>query len=299
MSPGRYAFGLAVLAMLIVQAYGALALVESQTTVAAKSTASTQAAGQQKGTASQSEDSLRAIKQVGLGEKFTLAINEMAQVKGTGLKLTMEGLSWPLRDATKISVAPCRGVAYPGCQEIEPGTKAIISIWDSTKSPFAPEGRGPENRGTMSGLFEEGSSTDYFGAYKMTVVRMQHDETSFPYYSVVLMVEKTGKEPIPDLSYTTTIYMGWNLYSSPGSGGTGTTDCDTGGWKYFEYNREKNSYELLGPNTSKQVGKAYWLYNPTRTCTIISSGVTPLTHISDCEIGRRICMMRQAGSGSP
>jgi hypothetical protein len=72
------------------------------------------------------------------------------------------------------------------------------------------------------------------------------------------------KEKGLDKQIVIQISNGWNLFSLPGEMNSGNSDCDSGNFKIFEYNKALNKFEIV---SSPKIGKAYWIYNAGKTCT--------------------------------
>ncbi len=70
------------------------------------------------------------------------------------------------------------------------------------------------------------------------------------------------------------IANGWNLFSLPGEIEAENNGCETSSWKIFEYRPKENRYERVQKPIE---GKAYWIYNPGKQCTVRASIRNPVS----------------------
>ncbi len=82
------------------------------------------------------------------------------------------------------------------------------------------------------------------------------------YNSAEFVVKKRGS----NIEMKLELHNGWNLFSIPGDLDViSSSECDSSNLKLFEYIPKKNTFvEVETP----EKGKAYWLYNPGKTCSV-------------------------------
>jgi len=82
---------------------------------------------------------------------------------------------------------------------------------------------------------------------------------SIDFSSAVFIVKKKASS----FTFTYKISKGWNLYSMPGEIEAERNNCNSSEWSLFEYVKETNSFRKV---KNPVPGKAYWLYNPGKSC---------------------------------
>ena len=104
---------------------------------------------------------------------------------------------------------------------------------------------------------------------------------SIGYNSAEFVVKKKGS----NVEMKLTIDNGWNLFSLPGDLDIiSSSECDSSDLKLFEYIPGENTFVAA---ENPVAGKAYWLYNPGKTCSVkaIVREAIPMSEIDSLVVG--------------
>ena len=233
------------------------------------------------------------IINVHVDEKFKLAVNQAARVLEANMRLDLlnvnESVSCPAQRDSDTSVAPCMvyrtvefsvnnyiyGIAEPGVK-VDSATvsKTIISATqaeessESSENSVAPSVAGSSSvgiRAVETVMLPEPLPPMPFNVYTLS----EGESVEVNDFEIkVLSIGSDSAEFIVTEKSTGTIFnyvisSGWNLFSLPGKVEAGSSNCNTSEWSMYEYVKESNSFRKV---TQPLPGKAYWIYNPAKSC---------------------------------